>query len=231
MRVIMLDDVDRVGHEGDIITVADGYARNYLMPKGLAVKASKGAEKDLERRRRAIEVRDGQKRDKAQVLAEDLGTKPIVVMARAGEGERLHGQVTTQMISQAAKEQLNIDIDRRDIDIAEPIRQLGDYLVSVKLYKSVAAQLAVGVVRDAASEEEAAERDAVSQAFEEVDQESEEEAAEREAVTQAFEEVDQESEEATDEARQEQSEDLPDTAATDESEQESQEEVDEGTEQ
>jgi large subunit ribosomal protein L9 len=156
MRVILLDDVERVGHEGDILKVADGYARNYLLPKKLAVEATRGALVELERRRSAIAAREDDKRSKARARADEMSQMRIVVTARAGQGTRLHGQVTPQMISDAAKAQLNIEIDKRDIDIAEPIRELGEYLISAKLYKDVAAQLPVTVVREGGDEPEEA---------------------------------------------------------------------------
>ena len=146
MRVIFLQDVERVGHEGEIGDVADGYARNYLIPRGLAVKASKGAMLELEQRRSAIEKRQAEKESKAESLAGDLAGKTIVVEATAGEGQRLHGQVTAQQIAEAVFEQLGFEIDRRDIEIAEPIRLLGDYLISARLYKEVKAQLPISVV-------------------------------------------------------------------------------------
>lgn len=149
-----MDDVERVGHEGDVIEVADGFARNFLLPKKLAVAATKGALKDLESRRKAIEGREAQKATKAQAIADDLASKRVVVKARAGEGQRIHGQVTPAMIAEAAAEQIGAEIDRRDIDIAEPIRELGDYLISVRVYKTVAAQLPVSVVREKSDEDE-----------------------------------------------------------------------------
>ncbi len=154
MQVILMDDVERVGHEGDVIEVADGFARNFLLPKKLAVAATKGALKDLESRRKAIEGREAQKATKAQAIADDLASKRVVVKARAGEGQRIHGQVTPAMIADAAAEQIGAEIDRRDIDIAEPIRELGDYLISVRVYKTVAAQLPVSVVREKSDEDE-----------------------------------------------------------------------------
>lgn len=146
MRVIFLHDVDRVGHEGDIGDVADGYARNYLIPRGLAVKASKGALLELEQRRSAIEKRQVEKESRAGALAAELSGKTIVVEAIAGEGQRLHGQVTAQQIADAVLAQLGFEIDRRDIEIAEPIRLLGDYLIGARLYKEVKAQLPISVV-------------------------------------------------------------------------------------
>lgn len=154
MRVIFLHDVERVGHEGEVAEVADGYARNYLIPRGLAVKASKGALRELEERRSAIERRDQDKRDRAASLAQDLAQKAVVVKATVGEGQRLHGQVTAQQIAAAAQEQLELELDRRDIEIPEPIRLLGDYLISARLYKDVRAELPVSVVPDRALKED-----------------------------------------------------------------------------
>lgn len=152
MRVILMEDIERTGHEGDVVKVADGFARNYLIPRKLAVQATKGALKDLENRRTAIAGRESEKRVRAQHLAEEMSAKRIVVRARAGEGQRIHGQVTTAMIAEAAKAQLGMEIDRRDIDITEPIRELGDYLVSATIYKDVAAQLPISVVREEGEE-------------------------------------------------------------------------------
>ncbi|MGD9496624.1 MAG: 50S ribosomal protein L9 [Armatimonadota bacterium] len=158
MRVILLEDVPRVGHEGDVISVADGYMRNYLEPRGLAVRATKGALRDLESRRDAIDRRDEQKRLRAQQRVEELRDKRIVVHAPTGEGGRLHGTVTTGQIAQAAEEQLGLVIDRRDIDIPEPIREIGDYLITAKVYKNVEAQLPVRVVSLTGEERRVEER-------------------------------------------------------------------------
>jgi large subunit ribosomal protein L9 len=154
-----MEDIERTGHEGDVVKVADGFARNYLIPRKFAVQATKGALKDLENRRAAISGRESEKRVRAQHLAEEMSAKRIVVRARAGEGQRIHGQVTTGMIADAAKEQLGMEIDRRDIDITESIRELGDYLVSATIYKEVAAQLPISVVRE--EDEDGAEADEV----------------------------------------------------------------------
>lgn len=146
MQVILLQDVERLGHEGDVLNVADGYGRNYLLPRGLAVKADKSQLKQLEMRRSAIARRDADKRSAAQKAASELHGRLITVRAVTGQGTRLHGTVTTAQIAEAASQQLGVTIDRRDIDIPEPIRELGDYLISVRLYKDVAAQLPVHVV-------------------------------------------------------------------------------------
>lgn len=146
MKVILLEDIPRVGHEGDVIDVADGYLRNYLEPRGLAVRATRGALKDLENRRQAIERRDETKRERAQKKVDELRDSRLVVRAPTGEGGRLHGSVTTGQIAEAAEEQLGVIIDRRDIDIPEPIREVGDYLITAQVYKNVEAQLPVRVI-------------------------------------------------------------------------------------
>lgn len=160
MQVILLHDVDRVGHEGDLLKVADGYARNFLLPQGLAVVASKGTLKDLEQRKHAIERRDTEKRDVALKLAEDLRGKTILLKHVAGEGLKLHGTVTAQHIADAAKEQLGLTLDKRDLDLSEPIREIGDYLISARVYKDVTAQLPVRVVSDKATAAEIEAMDA-----------------------------------------------------------------------
>ncbi len=156
MKVILLDDVPALGHEGDVVEVADGHLRNYLEPRKLAVRASKGALKDLEARRLAIQRRDQHKRDEAQELAEGLREQKIVVHAQTGEGTKLHGSVTSQQIADAASEQLGFELDRRDIDIPEPIRETGHYLVTARVYKDVDTQLAVSVIPIEAEEAEPA---------------------------------------------------------------------------
>ena len=200
MKVILLSDIPRVGHEGDVIDVAHGYLRNYLEPRGLAAIATRGALRDLESRREAIERRDEQKRQRAQKLVEELRDKRIVVRAPTGEGGRLHGTVTTGQIAEAAEEQLALIIDRRDIDIPEPIRELGDYLITAKVYKDVEAQLPVRVVGldgeersvEEILEEAAEEYIAEEEAAEEAEAEGPgDEAAEAEAALEAADEDDE----------------------------------------
>ncbi len=179
MKVILLDDVARVGHEGEILEVANGYFRNYLEPRNLAVRATKGALRDLETRSRAIERRDEDKRAHAQELVEGLREQKVVIRASTGEGTRLHGSVTAQQIAEAAREQISLEIDRRDIDIPDPIRETGDYLVSAKVYKDVTAQLAVSVLPiDAEKEEQPAAERAEAEAVPEPKAEAAQEAVE-----------------------------------------------------
>jgi len=159
MEVILLGDIERVGHEGDLLKVSDGYARNYLLPRKLAVPATRGALKDLENRQGAIARRDDEKREAAQALAEQLKDKLVTVKHVTGEGTKLHGTVTTAQIAEAATAQLDLKLDKRDLELAEPIREVGDYLVSARLYKDVHAQLPVRVVAERKTRSDAEEEE------------------------------------------------------------------------
>lgn len=203
MKVILLEDIPRVGHEGDVIDVADGYLRNYLEPRGLAAPATRGALRDLENRRRSIERRDEVKREHAQKQVEELQDKRIVVRAPTGEGGRLHGSVTTGQIAEAAEQQLRVVVDRRDIDIPEPIRETGDYLITAQIYKNVEAQLPVRVIaldeEDERSIEEILEEAAEQFIAETEDEEAEESEEGAEAEEVAEEAEAEEAEEASSE--------------------------------
>ncbi len=148
MEVILMDDVEALGHEGDVVRVADGYGRNYLIPRELAVPATRGAKRQLELRRGSIAKREVGKADKAGELAEQLRAEPLQILAKGGTQGRLHGSVTTQQIADALAEQKDFEIDRRRITLAQSIREVGDYLITAQLYKGVDVQLAVTVTAD-----------------------------------------------------------------------------------
>lgn len=156
MRVILLADVERLGHEGDVVEVRDGYARNYLIPRGLAAKATPGALRDLELRREAIEKRHFGRREAAKAAAERIKDQPITIQVMVGERGRLHGRVTTAQLAQALYEQLGISVDRRDIELHEPIRAVGDYLISARLFSDVVVNVPVQVRPLEAKEQETA---------------------------------------------------------------------------
>ena len=157
MEVILLDDIATLGHEGDVVNVADGYARNYLIPQQLVVQATAGNLKQLEHRRSAIGDREDKKRVQALELAETLKEESIVIRASVGEGGRLHGEVTAQNIAEALAQQHGVQISRRDVDIPTPIREKGNYLISASLYKDVSTELPVRVIGLEEDEEEAPE--------------------------------------------------------------------------
>lgn len=147
-RVILRTDLSGVGKRGDIVEVADGYARNYLMPKGFALAASDGAVNQAKAMRRARDLRDAADRESAQSIASALVARTIVIPMKAGSEGRLFGSVTTGDIAQAIHTQANISIDRKKLHV-EPIKVLGTYSVSVKLHSDVEFPVNVDVVKKA----------------------------------------------------------------------------------
>jgi large subunit ribosomal protein L9 len=147
MKVILLKDVDNLGRTGDVKDVAPGYARNFLLRRGLATEATQGALKQIQvlHNRRAKE--DTRRLTEAQALAQRLGALEITINARTGEQGRLFGSVTNSDVAGALKEQHGIEIDRRDIEL-EPIRSLGQHTVDVRLGGQVHAQVRVNVVAE-----------------------------------------------------------------------------------
>jgi large subunit ribosomal protein L9 len=146
MKIVLRDDVENVGVKGDLVEVADGYARNYLVPRGLALPASKGVVKQAEAMRRNRAAREQRNREGAQALAAKLGGGVIEITARAGEGGKLFGSVTVAEIAEAISARIGTEIDRRIVDLAEPIKDLGEYSVVVKLHAEVAPTVTVAVV-------------------------------------------------------------------------------------
>jgi large subunit ribosomal protein L9 len=149
VRVVLRDDVENVGRKGDLIEVADGFARNYLVPRGLAMKATKGVVQQAEAMRRNREAREAREREAAQALAAQLTSQRIEVQARAGEGGRLFGSVTASDIADAVRTQRGVEVDRRNVQLAEPLKQLGAAEVPVKLHTDVEVTLTIDVVAEA----------------------------------------------------------------------------------
>ena len=145
MKVVLREDVEHVGMKGDVVDVADGYARKILVPRGLALRASAGAQKQAEAMRRNREARDTREREAAQAIADQLAPN-VKLEARAGEGGRLFGSVTSADIASAVHAQLGVEVDRRDIALDEPLKELGEHEIDVKLHREVSATLHVEVV-------------------------------------------------------------------------------------
>ncbi len=146
MKVILADDVDKLGRKGDIVTVADGYARNFLVPKGLALAATKGSLRQAEQMRKAREEREQRAPEEAAKKVAHLGAAPVYISARAGEEGRLFGSVTKADIARAIEDQLEESIDRHDVLLEDPIRRLGSYQVEVRLHAEVTALVTVEVI-------------------------------------------------------------------------------------
>ena len=146
MKVVLRADVDNLGNKGDLVEVADGYARNYLVPKGLALKASRGAEKQAESMRRNRDARDRRDREAAEAIATQLSGRTVTVTARAGEGGRLFGSVTSADIADAVQRDFGIEIDRRKLGLDEPLKELGTTELPLRLHSDVVAALTIEVV-------------------------------------------------------------------------------------
>ena len=154
MKVILAADVEKLGHKGEVVTVADGYARNFLVPRGLAMMASKGGLKQAEQMRRAREDAQRKAKEEAAAKVASLGASPVYISARAGEEGKLFGSVTNSDVARAIVEQLGEQVDRRSIRLEDPIRSLGTHQVEVNLHEEVNALITVEVI---AHEEEPAE--------------------------------------------------------------------------
>ena len=145
MKVILLADVKGQGKKQDIINVSDGYARNFLFPKKLAMEATPGAAREVERKQAAERARETERRLTAEKKAASLRGKVINVTAKCGAQGRLYGSVTGAEIAEALKAQHGVDIDKRKIDLSEPIRTVGETEVIIKLYTEISAKMTVRV--------------------------------------------------------------------------------------
>jgi large subunit ribosomal protein L9 len=148
VRVVLREDVEQLGRKGDLLDVADGYARNFLVPRGLAMRATKGATAQAEAMRRNRQARDARDRAAAEDLSSRLAASPIRVGARAGEGGKLFGSVTSVDLADALRAQTGIEVDRRAIQLDEPIKELGPREVPVRLHPDVTASLRIEVAAD-----------------------------------------------------------------------------------
>lgn len=146
MRVILCQDYERLGKSGEIVEVKDGYARNYLIPKKIAVEATKGNLKRVAEEEKLAELRRDRERKVAQKLGQEIEKVSLTALVPVGEDDRVFGSVTSQTIANLLKEK-GYDVDRRKILLDEPIKALGIYTVPVKLHPEVEAKVKVWVVR------------------------------------------------------------------------------------
>lgn len=145
VELILMENVENLGKIGEVVNVADGYARNYLLPRNLAAKATPGAVRQLEKRKEQMQQEYEQQVASAQELAEKISKASVTIPVQAGEDEKLYGSVTNKQIADALAE-MNIHLDRRKIALAEPIRQLGVYPVEIHLHEEVTTTVKVWVV-------------------------------------------------------------------------------------
>lgn len=148
MLVLLKQDVKGSGKAGDIVKVSDGYARNMLFPRGLAVEATEGNIRAAEKQKERQAQKAAEDKASAIALAEDLKEKEITIKAKAGEGGRLFGAITSKDIAEAAEEQLCLEIDKKKIELDSPIKVLGTYSAVLKLYQEVKGELKVNVISE-----------------------------------------------------------------------------------
>ena len=145
MRVILRSDLDGVGNKGDLVDVAPGFGRNYLLPRGLAFLATPGAEAQAQAMRRSRDVKDAAARAAAEDVAKTLVSSPVKITARVGADDKLFGSVTTADIAEAVAAQTGVVIDRKQLMLTDPIRTVGTYLVPLKLHSNVEFPVTVEV--------------------------------------------------------------------------------------
>lgn len=149
MRVILNQDIKDVGKAGQIVEASEGYARNYLFPRKLAVEASEGNLKDRENRLAREKAKADRLKAEMQDLAQKIASRTVTVAAKAGEGGKLYGAITSKEIALECKRQTGFELDKRKIEMEEGIRALGFYDLAVKLHPEVTAKLKVHVVEEA----------------------------------------------------------------------------------
>ena len=145
MKVILKQDIKGVGKKDQVINAADGYARNFLLPRGLAVAADAGNMNTLKAKNDANSARKERDLKESKKLAEELKTKMITILVKAGNNGKLFGGVTSKEISEALKEQLNVNVDKKKVVLNEVIKQEGIFTVDLKLQEGVVAQIKVAV--------------------------------------------------------------------------------------
>lgn len=146
MKVILLSDVKSLGHKGDVVEVAEGYARNYLIPKGLAKEATGGSLRELQAIKEKQQAREKEQLEQAKQLAAKLHGQAVRITSKAGDKGRLFGSVTNKEVAEAIAAQFQVDIDRRKIELKEAIKALGEYPVKVRIHPQVTADMIVRVV-------------------------------------------------------------------------------------
>ena len=150
MEVILREHVDNLGRRGEIVKVAAGYARNYLLPRKLALLATEGNKKHVERERKIMETRESEEKGQAEAVASRLGLIEISIARRVGETDQLYGSVTAVDIADHLKTK-GFEIDRRKLILPEPIKTIGDHKVPLKLHRDVTVPLVVKVVKEGAA--------------------------------------------------------------------------------
>ncbi len=147
MKIILKEEVSKLGSLGEVVSVADGYARNYLIPKGIAVEATRGNLRQFEAEKEELLKKVAKLKEGAEVRRKELEAVTLAFTRKAGEEDKLFGSVTSMDIEAALKEQ-NIEVDKRTILLGEPIKSLGEHIVEIKLHPEVSASVKVNVEKE-----------------------------------------------------------------------------------
>lgn len=148
MKVVLLQDVKALGKKDDVVDVSDGYARNFLFPKGLAVEATKGKLNEISQKKSALENKKRQEMEEAKALAERLSKIEVAIKTKAGAGGKLFGSITAKDIADIIKKEHKIEIDRKKIVLDDAIKSLGTQEIEIKVYPEIAAKVKVTIVEE-----------------------------------------------------------------------------------
>ena len=151
MDIILREHIDNLGRRGDVVKVARGYARNYLLPRKLALPVTEGNRRQIEHERKLAEVREAADKQTAEAFAAGLGSAECIIARRVGEQDTLYGSVTAADIAECLAAQ-QIDVDKRKIQLGEPIREIGEFSIPVKVHREVTAQVALKVIKEVVDE-------------------------------------------------------------------------------
>src|ERR1044071_3184391 len=147
MEIILREDIDKLGQRGQVVHVASGYARNFLLPRRLAVAATEANKKIVEQERQSHLRKEAKQKDEAEDLSKMLNGVSVTIAQKAGENDQLFGSVTAKDVAEALAAK-NFTIDRRKIQLEEPIKQIGEYKIPVRLHKEVTAEITVVVAKE-----------------------------------------------------------------------------------
>lgn len=146
MKVILTSDIKGVGKKDEIINANDGYARNFLFPKGLAVEANAKNMSLLQGRKDSANFKKEQEKEKANKIKEELSNIMLTIKVKAGENGKIFGSITSKEISSELKKQKNIEIDKKKINLKEPIKELGAFIIDIKLYEGIIGKLKINII-------------------------------------------------------------------------------------
>jgi large subunit ribosomal protein L9 len=150
MEVILREHIDNLGRRGEVVKVAEGYARNFLLPRKLALPVTEANKRQIERERVKFEAKEAEEKKGAEAIAARLGAADVTIARRVGENDTLYGSVTAADIAESLARQ-GLEVDRRKIHLAEPIKQLGEVKVPIKIHRDVTANISVKVIKEEAT--------------------------------------------------------------------------------